>query len=180
MATTIQHACNRESGADSEPSANINVFIHDANNVAAIQNARVQRKRAEEAARRRVEEMEAAAKELASEVVDKEKAQQDLIALRSKHNTLNSQYASLNNTLLARNEELAKANKEIEKLKEEMRQAEITTNNEKANLQAQAKRDIEKIKAEKQQAENNTNSVIASMRMQAQMGKLTATMLRVD
>ncbi|KAF3230891.1 hypothetical protein TWF191_008732 [Orbilia oligospora] len=127
METTpqTQHASNRQPSADADSS--VSVFRYDSNNFAAVQNARLQRKRAEEAARRHAEEMEAAARNLASEIGSKEQAVKELIALRSEYDALQSKYSSVNSSLKsletslkAKNDELAGVKKEIEVAKKEV------------------------------------------------------------
>ncbi|KAF3283238.1 hypothetical protein TWF970_001217 [Orbilia oligospora] len=127
METTLQtqHSSNRQPSADVDSS--VSVFRYDSNNVAAIQNARLQRKRAEEAARRHAEEMEAAARNLASEIGSKEQAVKELIALRSEYDALQSKYSSVNSSLKgletslkAKNDELAGVKREVEIAKKEV------------------------------------------------------------
>ncbi|KAF3116615.1 hypothetical protein TWF103_008378 [Orbilia oligospora] len=163
METTLQtqHSSNRQPSADVDSS--VSVFRYDSNNVAAIQNARLQRKRAEEAARRHAEEMEAAARNLASEIGSKEQAVKDLIALRSEYDALQSKYSSVNSSLKgletslkAKNDELAGVKKEIEIAKKEvvdirsdcetlrtsqssLNNTLLITNNEKRRLMTQIK-----------------------------------------
>ncbi|KAF3160213.1 hypothetical protein EYR41_002368 [Orbilia oligospora] len=163
METTLQtqHSSNRQPSADVDSS--VSVFRYDSNNVAAIQNDRLQRKRAEEAARRHAEEMEAAARNLASEIGSKEQAVKELIALRSEYDALQSKYSSVNSSvkgletsLKARNDELAGVRKEIEIAKKEvidirsdcetlrtsqssLNNTLLITNNEKMRLMTQIK-----------------------------------------
>ncbi|KAF3182075.1 hypothetical protein TWF225_006571 [Orbilia oligospora] len=163
METTLQtqHSSNRQPSADVDSS--VSVFRYDSNNVAAIQNDRLQRKRAEEAARRHAEEMEAAARNLASEIGSKEQAVKELIALRSEYDALQSKYSSVNSSvkgletsLKARNDELAGVRKEIEIAKKEvidirsdcetlrtsqssLNNTLLITNNEKTRLMTQIK-----------------------------------------
>ncbi|KAF3317001.1 hypothetical protein TWF173_001006 [Orbilia oligospora] len=127
METTLQaqHSSNRQPSADVDSS--VSVFRYDSNNVAAIQNARLQRKRAEEAARRHAEEMEAAARNLASEIGSKEQAVKELITLRSEYDALKSKYSSVNSSLKdletslkAKNDELAGVKREVEIAKKEV------------------------------------------------------------
>ncbi|KAF3290067.1 hypothetical protein TWF132_007263 [Orbilia oligospora] len=163
METTLQtqHSSNRQPSADVDSS--VSVFRYDSNNVAAIQNDRLQRKRAEEAARRHAEEMEEAARNLASEIGSKEQAVKELIALRSEYDALQSKYSSVNSSvkgletsLKARNDELAGVKKEIEIAKKEvvdirsdcetlrtsqssLNNTLLITNNEKTRLMTQIK-----------------------------------------
>ncbi|KAK6497174.1 hypothetical protein TWF506_004649 [Arthrobotrys conoides] len=100
----LQHACNRESSSGGD--LDIKVFKYDSNNVAAIQNARIQRMRAEEAARRHAEELEAADRKLASQIIDKEQAIKELIALRREYDTLQTKHWALNNDFKAKCDEV--------------------------------------------------------------------------
>ncbi|KAM5344893.1 hypothetical protein ACJ41O_010755 [Fusarium nematophilum] len=157
MATTLQHqhACNRSSGPD-DPAPT--VFRNDANNITALQRARLQQKLAEEAARRHKEQLDAAAKSLAGEVKDREKVQKERDALRGDYNALNQ-------TIQARDGELVGAKKEIETLREDKRLSEISKCRKEAELASanSAKQQADNLRAQREkelEAANNDKTML--------------------
>ncbi|CAM1503264.1 Fc.00g080400.m01.CDS01 [Cosmosporella sp. VM-42] len=161
MATTLQrqHACNRGTGSDADPTPSI--FRNDANNVAALQSARIQKKLAEEAAHLQKEQLDAAAKSLASEVEDREKVQKERDALRSDNKTLNQ-------TLQIRDGEFAGARREIETLKGEKRELENLKNQKENELTSaiNGKQQADNLRLQKEQELNTANNYKTSLQNQ--------------
>lgn len=117
MATTtpLQHACNRSSRSSTSPSPSL--FRNDANNVTAIQDARLQKTAVEAAARVQQEKLTEVANRLDREIEDRQKEQKELDILRQELDALNKTVQSKDNVL-------AQAKGEIEMLKRDKQQQE--------------------------------------------------------
>ncbi|KAI9653012.1 MAG: hypothetical protein M1829_001352 [Trizodia sp. TS-e1964] len=155
MLATPHHASNRT------PAVDPSLFRNDANNVAALQTVRLQKKLLEEAARLQQEQLNEAAGNLKIQIEDKEKIQQERDELRRSKESL-SQTVELMNTELeaSRNkiERLTAANQETQNQRDNLKkqkQIELKTlekqkEDELVTLKKQKDDELETLKEQKQ------------------------------
>ena len=165
MSVSIQHVSNRASDTDVTP----RLFRNDLNNVAALQNARFQKKLMEEAARLQKQQLEKVEE-------DKEKVVQERDALRAEKEQLNQTVQQKDSSLAVLQTAKEEVEKQMEVLKsqkeEEIQALTRQKENEGANLRRQMDDQAEALRknraaeitvweAEKRTLQDQVNSISA-------------------